>query len=260
MNKRTHYLSKVRSMTLVELAVVVVIFSVVVVGSFSMFMSGYQNIFRTNARLEVNADIRKATDELVFKGRRASYFLLFDRFDGTMYKEKPDSIPTFVDFRQSKYHGLGDRKSGEYGNFVVFVFTGEKDNPHDPDEKTPIERIVGYTLDSNKIDAKSVYCLRTFDLTFDDPDDRKKNVEELIPPSAGGDQPASNTRVCIPMVRGTMEGVDGQKGYLFRNLDGRSLVMNSQFFYGNPKNNLGYSGLKSASNAYFFTITPRGNS
>ncbi len=240
-------------MTLVEIMVVLVIFGTVLASAFAFFMTGYTTMWRTQARLEVNSYIRKATNRLTFNGRQASYFLLYDRFDGSTAIIPPATTPSFGDFRNPSRRGARGLASGETGSCLVFVYNGVNPRPFDPNSVTPIDRIVCYTLDTNSVDPNRMFRLREFDLILDPSDPmRFQPVEALIPAATAGNEPASDLNVCIPWVRGMLNGD------IFHNLDGRSVVVNAQFFYGNPADDLGPGTMKSAANTYTFTITPRG--
>jgi hypothetical protein len=231
------------------------IMGVITAGAFTMFTSGFQMTFRTQAKLEVNSYIRKATNRMVFDGRRASYFRIYDRFDRTNLIIPPATTPVLVNFRETAYHGKGYRKAGESGSCLVLVYNGVNPEPFNPASKTPIERVVVYTLDTDTISPNGVYRLRTFDLRID-PSNTTLSLaplETLIPAAVTGAQPASNLDVCIPLARGMLNG------HLFHNLDGKSILFNAHFFYGDPTHDYGDAGVKSATNTYSFTITPRGS-
>jgi len=241
--------------SLVELMIVMTIMGLVTAGAFTMFISGYQMTFRTQAKLEVNSYIRKATNRLVFDGRQASYYILYDRFDGSNELLPSSPTPTFVNFRNTANHGMGRRDAGESGSCLVLVYNGTNPQPFNPSSRTPIERIVVYTLDTNTITPDKVYRIRRFELNLDPTDARRLNpVETLIPAAVTGPEPASSLDVFIPLARGMMAG------NIFHNLDDRSVLINAHFFYGNPAHDIGNSaGVKSATNTYSFTITPRGS-
>ncbi len=242
-----------RTLSLVEITIVLALFGIIMASAFSMFMAGYQSSFRTQARLEVNTYVRKATDQLTFKGRQASYFLLYDRFDGSTAIIPPATVPSFGDFRSPSRQGADGLPAGETGSCLVFVFNGENPTPLDPDSITPIRRLVVYTLDTNAVTPDKPFRLREYDLILDPADPRcNEPVETLIPAAITGPEPAANLQVCIPWARGLLNGD------IFQNLDGKSVVMSAQFYYGNPDDDLGPGMLKSATNTYSFTITPRG--
>ena len=247
--------------TLVELMVVITIFSIAIAGAFSLFMGGYRVMFRTQAKLEVNAYLRRATNQMVMDGRSATYFILYDRFDGSLDLEKDATVPTFKNFRTNE--GWGRRSVGESGNCLVFVYNGVNPTPYNPKSTAPVDRIVVYTLDTGDDPDNRVYRFRRGELVLYDPDDpllddennpqRFQSVESLIPAAASGDNPARNLSVAIPLVRGMLDG------NLFHRLDDKSVLINGHFFYGNPADDVGVRATKHATNVYSFTITPRGS-
>lgn len=243
-----------RRFTLVELVVVCAIFSVAISGAFAMFMGGYQMVFKTQSKLEVNAAMRKATNLLVSDGRGASYFILYDRFDGSEDVVPPSTVSQFIDFRDNP--GFGRRDPGEYGNCLVFVYNGVNPTPFDPTSTTPIARIIVYTLDT-ALDPNPAALLkfRRWELVLGPTDPRRtQDVEELIPDVVSGTEPAANLRIAmIPLVRGMFGG------NLFYNLDGKSVFVNGHIFQGDRSVDRNVRIDKSATNTYAFTITPRGS-
>lgn len=244
-----------KSFTLIEIMIVLTIMGVITAGAMTMFRDGLEVCFRTQAKLEVNSYIRKATNRMVFEGRRASYFLLYDRFDGSNAIIPPSATPSFVNFRDAAFHNRGRRTAGERGSCLVFVYNGVNPQPFNPASRTPIDRIVVFTLDTRTISSNGVYRMRTFELNLDPSDTRRLDpVETLIPVAVSGAEPASRLHVFVPLARGMLGG------HLFQNLDGKSVLINAHFFYGNPSDDNGTTaGVRSATNTYSFTITPRGS-
>lgn len=249
-----HY--KRRRFTIIELMIVCLIFSVAISGAFAMFMAGFRMVFRTEMKLQVNAHMRKAANQLVTDGRNASYFILYDRYDGSRGVIPPSADLVFRDFRTNPAPRFGRRAAGESGNCLVFVFNGENPAPANPASITPIDRIVVYTLDtSNAPDLNAALYFRRGEVVLDPSDPRRTQpVESLIPAASSGPRPANNLKVTIPLVRGMIDG-----GNVFHNLDGRSIFFNGQFIEGNWANDINAATLKSGSNTFSFTITPRGS-
>lgn len=187
--------------------------------------------FVNTAKMNINADFRDLTNELMDNGRDATLGFVYESF----YDEDLRTPPTG---KTGASYRLRDDESGD---FLLLVFYGQDTTPADT-VAPPIERIVGYyrAVDTDE----ELGPVRRFDITYDPPMEGSASdpleVEELIPDISDSE----DHDTVVELARGLAD----QR--LFFNYRNRSILVNGQIYHGNDA--------KRVTDTYNFTITPRG--
>lgn len=266
-----------RGFTLVELMVTMTIVGLAMAGITTFFIDSSRVLFTSEAKNEINQDIRKLTNEMTLEARNANYFAIYEAFNKDMRKVSADvdkDDPSYFDpnnwyigvvtdweFEQGQVplseeavpdeiepRSFFRKRDGQSGDFLILVTYGDDlvpydtpdglKHPHDRDYTKPIKRIIGYYR-SVENDEEQTGPVRKFEV-LPQGDDRFKNIEELLP----SPENASSYPVVVELSRGLANK------RLFYNFRDRSVMVNGQIYHGNAA--------KEVTDTYNFTISPRG--
>jgi len=218
--------SKCAGFTLVEMMVVLTVMGFLSLGIYHFTVDSSRILFTATAKLDINADMRQATNELAERAREANEFYIYPSFN-------PAGL------------SASDRVSeGESGDCLVLVFQEALD------PKTRKRDFAG----PNFITAIQVFFhvpgldgapgpFITFQIDFDRDSAPQSgsdgnSVEELI--AANG----TNYNVIANRVRGLSDG------RMFWMMNRESIMVSAEIFHGNDA--------RRVTNTYNFTISPRG--
>lgn len=224
---------EVAGFTLAELMVAMAVFSLLAIGVTRFMIDGNLLILSSTAKLDINSDIRKFTDDLAREARAANGFVLYR----SIYPVETDSPRG--DFR-NPMHGFspGDyhRQAGESGDLLVLVY--ERPDPLPHDREIPLARLVGYYRDARDIAAGQAPVKR-FEIVVPEAD-RFEAIEDLIPPA----HQLQDAETVVSLAEGLANGM------LFHNFNARSVLVNAKIVHGNLA--------KQITGTYNFTVSPRG--
>lgn len=215
------YRRRAPGFSLIEVMIVVGISGLVLAGLMSFFIQGLNIYHYDSAKLLVNRDIRKFTNEMTDNATYSNFFQIFKSF-------------TDRDDLDVQGNPTGVNK-GESGDMLVLVFI-------DPDDESKVRRLVGYYRDGGS-GSGSEGPVRKFDITVPaaDADER---VFDLLP--------AKSTVSTHPEVIELARGLSDQKlFYRFHT----SVIVKGQIIH---RGGLSKTRYERATNTYNFTIHPRG--
>ena len=213
--------------SMVEVLFAMAIILLIMAGALPMYLQSSKRILESDAKYEVNEEVRDFTNEIISQAREADAFVLYDNFKGAWIDGD------FVNFRDSSYEGRGRLRDGEAGKFLLLLYFGEDLYPND-NEPAPLDRMIGIYLDAEENETEGP--LRIF---FKDDIDTSKCMEENIPSSST----SSDHKIIVDSIEGLMGGD------IFYNFSSRSILVNGKIAH--------QSGSISKSNTYNFTVTPR---
>lgn len=215
-----------RGFTLVELMIAVAILLSGMFMALSFFSEMTESSFVSSQKNEINADIRKITQEMTVFAREANLAMLYPSFDSTDCDEAADR--------------LGESNSGD---FMLLVFQGDAETDSDGriEQRRPIQRMIGYYRSpEDPTDPGSEGPVLKFDVGIPSAD-RFEDLEYLIQTHAGV---ASSHDQVIELSEGLADG------RLFYNFWNKSVMINGKIVHGNAA--------KRVTNTYNFTISTRG--
>ncbi|MGF1449313.1 MAG: prepilin-type N-terminal cleavage/methylation domain-containing protein [Opitutales bacterium] len=215
-----------RGFTLVEVMIALFITLVTVFMALGFFSEMTESSFVSSQKNEINADIRKITQEMTVFAREANLALLYASFDAVDCNAADDR--------------LGESNSGD---FMLLVFQGSAELDADGriEQRRPIERLIGYYRSpADPLDPSSEGPVRKFDVAIPSTD-RFGEVEDLIQAHAGT---SGSHHEVIELSEGLADG------RLFYNFWNKSVMINGKIVHGNAA--------KRVTNTYNFTISTRG--
>lgn len=218
---------KKQGFTIVEALISMSIVLLIMAGVLPMYLQSSKRIMESDSKYEVNEDVRKFTNEIISQAREADSFVLYDNYSGTWIDGD------FVNFRSDTYAGMGRKRDGEAGRFLLLLYYGEDPYPNDS-EPAPLDHMIGIYLDAEEDESEGP--LRFF---FKDTIDDSKCLEENIP----GISSSKDHEMIVESIEGLMDGD------IFYNFSSRSIMVNGKISHR--------TGAISKSNTYNFTITPR---
>jgi len=213
--------------TIVEVLLSMSIVLLIMAGVLPMYLQSSKRILESDAKYEVNEDVRGFTNEIISQAREADSFILYDNYSGTWINGD------FVNFRSDTYAGKGRRRDGETGRFLLLLYYGEDPYPNDS-EPAPLDHMIGIYLDAEEDEVEGP--LRIF---FNNNIDNSKCLEENIP----GISSSRNHDIVVESMEGLIDGD------IFYNFSSRSIMVNGKISHK--------TGAISKSNTYNFTVTPR---
>ncbi len=195
---------------MIEIMIVLVVSSIAISGMLALNVVFFKINFSSAQENLINGNMREVQIEHFMKGSQADYFVIYESTKRTDRDE------------------LKDRKmDGEFGNLLFFVYTEEGGNK--------INRLVGFWSRS-VTDSLGRSSLLMFDENITPASNQ--SLEDLI----------QSIRFTQNVSKNLVNLVKGQSdGYLFSNLDGRSVLVAMQIFQGNQN-----------SRVHSFSIRPRG--
>ena len=211
--------------TLVEILIATTILVVVVGMATQMLVSTGRASFITDERLDINADVRQLTNEIIADGQAADRFYIYASYDASVYA--PDENGNYGAAR------LGDGKTGD---LMLLVYEGSESSEEDG---YPITRIVGIYRDSTQ-DNPTQAPVRRFAVENVDSDDAYLAPEALIPKI----EDTANHSTIVELAEGLANGS------LFYNYKDTSVMLNAKIVHGNAA--------KEITDTYNLTIRPRG--
>ncbi len=215
-----------RGFTLVELMIAIAILMVGMFMALSFFSEMTESSFVSSQKNEINADIRKITQEMTVFAREANLAILYSSFDATDCDADDDR--------------LGESNSGD---FMLLVFQGDAEVDSDGriEKRRPIQRLIGYYRSpADPSDPASEGPVLKFDVGIPSAD-RFEDLEYLIQNHAGT---SSTHDQVIELSEGLADG------RLFYNFWNKSVMINGKIVHGNAA--------KRVTNTYNFTISTRG--
>jgi prepilin-type N-terminal cleavage/methylation domain-containing protein len=218
---------KKKGFTLVEILFAMSILMIVVAGVLPMYVQSSKNILTVDSKIDVNAQVRSITTDIISEAREADAYVLYDNYRGAWIEGD------FVDFRSAPYHGRGRLRDGESGKMLVLLFYGIDPTPDDRNP-APLEKIIGIYLNANE--SSSNGSLQSFTVTDID---NTKSMEENLPTSSK----MGSHDIVVQDVTGLIDGD------VFYNFGGRSIMLSATLAHEN--------GAIKETNTYNFTITPR---
>lgn len=213
--------NKKKGFTLVEVLIAVSIASAAIAMTMSVFMDSFKMTFVSNAKNNINSDIRKITREMSSVARQANYFCLYESMASGKFA--------------SKAQELGMSNSGD---FMLLAFRGPPTDPSNLNSR-PYVRLVGYWRLIKNADENTGPVMK-FD--YEVPVASRSNQLYEVMPSVSTIESISTEVITLS------EGLANKK--LFYNHNNRAIMVNGKIIHGNEA--------KRVTDTYNFTITARG--
>lgn len=210
-----------KGFSLTEILVAMSIASVAIAITMSIFIDSYKMTFVSNAKNNINSDIRKITREMSSVARQANYFCLYESMAANKFSSKANELGT----------------SGS-GDFILLAFRGPPTDPSNLNSR-PYVRLVGYWRAITDAESNTGPVMK-FDYTIPVAD-RSNKLYDVIP-SITKIQSMSTEVISLS------EGLANKK--LFYNHNNRAIMVNGKIIHGNEA--------KRVTDTYNFTITARG--
>lgn len=266
-----------KAFTLTEIMVTMTIVGLAMVGVTQFFIGSATILFKSEAKNDINQDIRSLTNEMTVEARNANYFAIYEAFNEDMRTVQSDVDSSDENYYDPNAWHIGvvseweleqgrvplneevipedieprsffRKRDGQSGDFLILVTYGDDlipydtadgtKYPHDRDYTKPIVKIVGYYR-SVENEAEQTGPVRKFEV-LPQGTDRFKAIEELLP--------STSKAGSFPIVVELSRGLANQR--LFYNYRDRSVMVNGQIYHGNEA--------KEVTDTYNFTISPRG--